>query len=203
MNKIWFTSDTHYHHKNICYGVSEWKNREASTRIFDTLEKMNHAIVDSINSHVEYNDILYMLGDWSFGGIENIWKFRSQLVCENIHLILGNHDHHINKNKVLPHDNVTHAQDLFSSVQNYLEIEINNQIFILFHYPIEEWHEMDRRGSIMLHGHCHHSLDNSDTNLFHKRMDVGIDWKEFRPYSLEEILKIMNKRKLKIHQNSL
>ena len=28
-------------------------------------------------------------------------------------------------------------------------------------------------------------------------MDVGLDWKEFRPYSLDEILKIMEKRKIK------
>jgi calcineurin-like phosphoesterase family protein len=28
-------------------------------------------------------------------------------------------------------------------------------------------------------------------------MDVGIDWEEFRPYSIDEIVKIMNKRNVK------
>jgi len=34
-------------------------------------------------------------------------------------------------------------------------------------------------------------------------MDVGIDWKEFRPYSLDEILEVMNKREFKKHINKL
>ncbi len=44
---------------------------------------------------VKPNDIIYHLGDWSFGGHENIKIFRNRIKCKNIHLILGNHDHHI------------------------------------------------------------------------------------------------------------
>ena len=56
--------------KNICYGVSSWPEKESNCRMFNTLEDMNTAIVKSINSVVGENDILYHLGDWSFGG----WK---------------------------------------------------------------------------------------------------------------------------------
>lgn len=177
---------------------------------------MNNAIVNSINLHVAQDDELYCLGDWSFAGIENIWNFRKQIICKNIHLILGNHDQNIKKNKILPNcwygnydifsdtdEDLTglqvSAQELFTSVQNYLELKIDKQIFVLSHYPIEEWFEMDRKGSIMLHGHVHHKLDNSNLNTIYKRMDVGIDWKEFRPYSLEEILNLMKNRKNKKH----
>ena len=204
MNNIWFTSDTHYSHKNICYGVSEWAGKETSTRKFNSLEEMNNAIVNSINAYVEQSDELYMLGDWSFGGIESIWKFYDRLICKNIHLILGNHDDHIKKNKILPNcsyrdDSGTCAQDLFLSVDNYLEITLNKQPFVLCHYPMEDWYQMNDKGSIMLHGHNHHGLDNSLINSTYRRMDVGIDWEEFRPYSLEEILEKMNKRKIKNH----
>lgn len=101
MGKIYFISDTHYGHTNICKGVSGWSDT-SKCRDFSTVPEMNQAIVDAINSTVDKNDILYHLGDWSFGGIKNIWEFRKQIICENIHLILGNHDHHIQRNKTLP-----------------------------------------------------------------------------------------------------
>ena len=75
--QIWFTSDTHYAHKNICRGVSEWTAAD-KTRDFETLNEMNLQIVKSINDHIGQDDVLYHLGDWSFGGIENIWNFRKQ-----------------------------------------------------------------------------------------------------------------------------
>lgn len=220
IGKIWLTSDTHYNHKNICRGLSNWANKEATTRDFQTLEKMNDTMVNNINSWVMPDDILYHLGDWSFGGIESIWKFRQRIVCKNVHLISGNHDDHIKKNKLLPNcyysgevivDNPnevitlgrcpTYAQELFTSVHNYLELEIDKQIFVLSHYPIDEWYEMDRKGAIMLHGHVHHKFDKLELNTKYRRMDVGIDWKEFRPYSLEEIVRIMSKRDRKEHSS--
>ena len=102
MSNIFFTSDTHYAHKNICVGVSEWDDKTKSCRKFQTLEEMNELIVNNINKYVKENDILYHLGDWSFGGINNIWEFRKRINCKNIYLVPGNHDHHIKKNKILP-----------------------------------------------------------------------------------------------------
>jgi calcineurin-like phosphoesterase family protein len=151
----------------MCYGISAWDGKEINCRRFDILKDMNNAIVNSINSVVKEEDTLYFLGDWSFGGIENIWQFRQRIVCNNIHFITGNHDHHIKKNKELGrtkedseyfnnlglHSIPIYSEDLFISINNYLELEIDKQIFVLSHYPMEEWFEMDR-GSIHLHGHC-------------------------------------------------
>ena len=75
---------------------------------------MNNAIVNSINSVVREDDILIHLGDWSFGGIEQIWEFRKRIQCKNIYLFLGNHDHFIEQNRVLPNcyeDSLGHVQD--------------------------------------------------------------------------------------------
>jgi calcineurin-like phosphoesterase family protein len=216
--RIWFSSDFHYGHKNICRGISEWTDKETTARDFETLDQMNYRIVRNINNVIMPNDILYFLGDWSFGGIENLWKFRKQIYCETIHFIIGNHDKSIKKNKQLPNcwwsnsemfldadtDHVglqVCAESLFTSVQDYLEIVLEGQIFVLSHYPIEEWFEMDRKGAIMLHGHCHHVLDNHNLNKNYKRMDVGIDWHDFRPYEIKEILSIMKNRPNKTHNS--
>ena len=216
MNNIWFVSDTHFMHKNLCLGVSEWDDKEQSCRNFQTLEEMNELIVSNINKYVKEDDILYHLGDWSFGGIENIWKFRKLINCKNIYLVPGNHDHHIKKNKILPnvfeeynvgfvdtipiHDHFSkvYAKELFKEVlpQCYkLKVDKSTEI-IISHYPLEEWENMDK-GSIHLHGHSHHTKDYTDLNMYTKRMDVGMDWEEFRPYSWEEIKEIMKERKIK------
>jgi calcineurin-like phosphoesterase family protein len=195
--KLWFTSDTHYGHTNICRGVSKWKDFNGNvpikqTRDFNTLEDMNDAIVKSINSVVGENDILFHLGDWSFGGFENIAEFRSRILCKNIHLILGNHDHHIENNK----DNI---QRLFSSVNQYLRLSISlypgtilhvgKVDLVLMHYPIASWHNMNDN-VIHLHGHVH--LPPNKKLAQGKAMDVGVDGNFLVPYSLNEITRIMN-----------
>jgi calcineurin-like phosphoesterase family protein len=77
---IWVTSDTHYNHKNICRGVTDWRTQDGSipekqTRNFSNLEKMNNAIVNNINEVVGQDDVLIHLGDWSFGGFEKIQEY--------------------------------------------------------------------------------------------------------------------------------
>lgn len=223
MSNIWFTSDTHHSHKNICIGVSEWDDKAKSCRNFQTLEEMNELIVSNINKYVKEDDILYHLGDWSFGGIENIWKFRKQIKCKNIYLIPGNHDHHIKKNKILPNclikdleqfiygddylnfdinyspNSKIDAKELFTAVLPELtKIVINKQEIVLSHFPLEEWENMDR-GSWMLHGHCHGKFNQSELNLKYKRMDVGLDTNNLKPYSINDIFEIMNNRNIKYH----
>lgn len=64
-----------------------------------------------------------------------------------------------------------------------------NNKFILFHYPIEEWNGYFR-GTIHLHGHQHnhenYNFENLEKNL--KRFDVGVDANYMRPVSIEDII---------------
>ena len=198
-HKIFFTSDTHYGHTNICRGVSNWRDEDGNvpvkqTREFDTLDHMNDKIVESINSVVGENDILFHLGDFSFGGFDNIAEFRSRIVCKNIHLILGNHDHHIERNK-------GDIQRLFSSVNQYLRLSVSfypgttiyqgEHEFVLMHYPIASWHNMND-GVIHLHGHVHLPPDKKLSQG--KAMDVGVDGNNLMPYTLGQIVNIMHKQ---------
>ena len=65
--KVFITSDTHYGHKNICRGVTDWRLPDGGipmdqTRDFDTIEKMNEKIIRNINSVVGEDDVLNPLG---------------------------------------------------------------------------------------------------------------------------------------------
>jgi calcineurin-like phosphoesterase family protein len=132
-----------------------------------------------------------MLGDVSFGGFDNIGIFLERLVCHNIHLILGNHDHHIENNRDF-------VKERFLSVQHYMEININDRNFVLCHYPLQSWHGMNK-GVIHLHGHVHLPENCKFGNG--KKMDVGVDGNGMDPYSIDEIIKIMDKRPVAFEMN--
>lgn len=198
--KLFFTSDTHYNHSNICRSTSNWKTLAGevnigSTRDYASLEEMNTALVTNINDLVGENDILIHLGDWSFGGIDFIREFREQIKCKNIHLVLGNHDHHIKNNK-------NNVQSLFSSVHDYLALDIRivnkrsvQKINIIcMHYPIASWDGLNR-GTIHLHGHVHLPVDKRLSSG--KAMDVGVDGNAMCPISLLEILSMMKTQPIK------
>lgn len=186
--RVFISSDTHYAHKNICRGVTDWRTQDGevpvgSTRDFETIEQMNNRLVNGINNVVGQDDTLIMLGDVSFGGFENIGIFLDRLICKNIHLILGNHDTHIENNR----ENI---QSRFLSVQHYLEVNINDKNFVLCHYPLQSWNGLNK-GVIQLHGHVHLPANRKFGNG--KRMDVGVDGNDMVPYSIDGIIKIMNK----------
>ena len=192
-NKVFVTSDTHYGHKNICRGVTAWRLPDGSipidqTRDFDTIEQMNESIISGINSVVGEDDVLIHLGDWSFGGFENIQKFRDRIVCKEIHLILGNHDHHIENNR-------EDCQDFFASVNHYTKLMYKFETLVLMHYPIDSWDGLNK-GHIHLHGHCH--LPQQKVFGKGRRMDVGIDGNMFfMPYELDNVIKIVKMREIR------
>jgi calcineurin-like phosphoesterase family protein len=196
MSNIWFTSDSHFGHTNIAGPkISSWTS---GYRNFNSVHEMNMALVDGINKYVKEDDILYHLGDWSFGGAQNILQFRSYIVCKNIHLILGNHDQHIVDKEIKYHDTSFNPIELFSSVQDVLEVSHGKNKFFLSHYPHLSWHHA-YKGVIMLHGHEHGSFNHLNKNTL--RMDVGVDSAkmilgEFRPFSIEEVIDLNSRKKI-------
>lgn len=196
--RVFFTSDTHFNHTNICRGVSKWDGKRG-TRDYATLNQMNIDIQDNINMLVGENDILFHLGDWSFGGFESIVDFRNKLNCKNIHLFLGNHDHHILNDR----DGV---RDLFASVNEQRMVTIvmppvvkggksEKYRFVMSHYPLASWQDMGQ-GVMHVHGHIHtpHQFKVGPG----KMMDVGMDGNpDFQPYTLQQVLKLIKDRPIK------
>lgn len=191
---VFVMSDSHFGHKNICRGVTDWRLPDGSipvdqTRDFKTIEKMNETIVNNINSVVGQDDHIVHLGDWSFGGYENIPIFRSRIVCKNIYLICGNHDDHIVDNK-------NGYRGLFTKVYNdRAYMRYGQYRFVLDHYPIQSWRDL-KKGVMMLHGHVH--LPNNLKFGKGRKMDCGMDGHpEFRPYNLSrEIIPMLLKREI-------
>ena len=191
MSNIWLTSDSHFGHTNIAGPkISNWSS---GYRDFNSVHEMNMALVNGINKYVKEDDILYHLGDWSFGGVHNILQFRNLIICKNVHLILGNHDQHIVDKEIKYHDTSFNPIELFSSVQDVLTLDIGKTKIFLSHYSHRVWLG-SHKGVIHLYGHSHGSIPD-----YGKSMDVGVDvafkkFGEYRPFNIGDITNIMSKR---------
>jgi calcineurin-like phosphoesterase family protein len=146
---LFFTSDTHFGHKNII---------NLCQRPFADVLSMNAAIIRDWNRVVTPNDDVWMLGDFS-------WDRKPaqffNLLNGNKHLIYGNHDPR--ETRTLPW--VTQHQ--------YIDLTVlGERNIVLFHYPITDW---DRRhhGSWHLFGHVHGKPQPKHEGA--KCLDVGVD----------------------------
>lgn len=157
--KIFVTSDTHFGHRKVMQFC-------AASRQFDSVEHMNQQMILEWNSRVGPSDIVYHLGDFAYcTKKQTMREIFAQLNGDKI-LIVGNHDH--SDTMKLP----------WVSISYYLEIERDDQKYVMMHYPIEDWNHRNN-GSIHLHGHVHTMPPHPDhpTRLPVKpnRFDVGVD----------------------------
>lgn len=175
---IYFTSDTHYHHSNVI---------KHSNRPFNNVEEMNETLINNWNSVVKNEDEVWHLGDFSFGNQDKTREIFNRL-NGRINIVFGNHDQILKKTKF-------NLSDYLESHQDYKELKINNQLYILMHYPLLTWNK-GHYGSYMLHGHSHGSLNHLNTDI--PRLDVGVDCHNYIPISLDQVNEIMSTRKYQI-----
>ena len=152
---------------------------------------MDQVIFDRINETVGVNDTLYILGDFCFKG-KSPAEYLSRIVCQDVHLILGNHDR---RSDYIDNMSAARIDVGFTSVQEVKEIIYCNQRIFLSHYPHRSW-PASHKGSFHCYGHVHSKLDHEDKALKRKTLDVGVDNtinynKPFgEPWSFKEIQKL-------------
>lgn len=170
---VFFTSDLHLGHESIL---------QMQDRPFDTVEVMNEALINNINSCVHKNDRLYILGDISL----HIPVDEANHLISRIHgrkyLLLGNHD------TIGQKDECKYDPSLFEWIGDYLRISTYDVNIVMMHYPLLSWRKI-ASGSIMLHGHIHASGEYNRKNMTAgiRRFDVGVDANDYQPVSILKI----------------
>lgn len=192
-DKIFFTSDTHFSHKNII---------EYSNRPFDSVAEMDDVLINNWNKTVPTDGLVYHLGDMFFSMSDSrageiIHSLNGQIIQ-----LKGNHDKQAEKIAS------KHPESKYKFLRNpYYEISVHGQFIVLCHYPIISWHKANR-GSYHLHGHCHANLDYNEHKLYGPLIDVGVDNcqvtlkskhpENYRPLSYEEIDILLKHKEFKI-----
>ena len=184
---VFFTSDTHFGHKNII--VFEKENRP-----FQDVSDMDWVLIKNWNSIVDSDDVVIHLGDAAMGDINHTIGLMSKLNGHKI-LVPGNHDSVFSGNKP---DYVQKWMPLYRTVfaeiwpEEYDFSLSNGTEVTLSHFPYDkdERHE-DRyaafqptdRNLPLLHGHVH-----STWAINGRQYNVGVDVHGLKPVSELEII---------------
>ncbi len=164
--KIFFISDTHFDHTNII---------KYCNRPFKNVNEMNIAIVNKWNKFVREDDVVYFLGDMTYGKNHHAIDYWLSKLNGKIFFIRGNHDK----------DKITKAKEL---KDNYL-LEYKEYKFLLIHNPdnkpknFNDW---------IIHGDKHnHDLENYPfINGKRKSINVCAELLDYKPVDLDFILSL-------------
>jgi len=187
---LYVFSDPHFGHINIL------KYEPLRQKILGTtIEDHDKTLLTRINSKVRPEDTLVCLGDFSQMAGGAVRKYREQIKCENVILILGNHDKHS-----VPY----YYRCGFSVVCYEMMIKIAGEFVRLRHHPYRkpwykvifpwQYREKDRakrpinHGSWLLHGHTH---SRQATKVIGKQINVGVDLNNYYPVSQRQLESII------------
>jgi calcineurin-like phosphoesterase family protein len=169
--KKFTTSDIHLFHKNIL-------KFEPESRPFSSLDEMHMVIVNNWNNVVNVYDVVYIIGDVSFGKLTDTIDILTKL-NGNLILIKGNHDHVLSRNPSF--------RNCFVRIEDLLEIKVNGQNYTLCHYPMLSWNK-SHINSYQLFGHLHSRWKGNN-----KQLNVGMDCHNLTPIDFNDIPSLLSK----------
>ncbi len=163
--RVFYIADTHFGHANII---------KHCNRPFDSAEEMDAIMIRNWNSVVGVDDVVFVVGDFSFRGA-SAESYLAQL-NGTVNLIVGNHDK--------PDDYKS-----FASYCDMAKVVHDNHSIILCHYPMAEWdgyyHDV-----VHFFGHIHNNR-NEAAGIMDKvpnAYNVGADLLDFEPKTYEQIV---------------
>lgn len=161
-SKVFLISDLHLDH----YNIIKYCNRP-----FSSVREMNWFIVNNWNNVVKDNDVVYFLGDMSFGKGSREADYWLKKLKGKIIFIKGSHD----KPKKI-------------KTFNEFILEYKHIKFLLIHDPkdAKNWN------SWIVHGHHHnHDLENYPfINGEKKTINMSIELINYKPLDIEELFRL-------------
>ena len=163
MGQALFTSDTHFFHANII---------QHCQRPYADVAEMNAALIQNWNAKVNDGDTVFHLGDFTFGGEENIAIILKQLRGRKI-LIRGNHDRPAWKMLV----------GGFHDVFEGFSMDIDGTKVQMRHVPPKD--DAWKKTGALYHlcGHVHEKWARQGDVI-----NVGVDVSGYEPLTLPELL---------------
>lgn len=164
---IFFTSDTHFGHANMC----KFKNYDGSrVRPFDTFEECDEVMIQNWNEMIRPQDKIYFLGDLTFNKnyADKIMPRLNGRKC----MIRGNHDlYKLNWYSLWFYD--------IRGCHNF-------ENFLMTHIPVHP--ESKGRFKMNIHGHLHGNYvtfpDGSNDPWYR---NVCMDANDYKPVPYEQI----------------
>lgn len=145
---IYYIADCHFFHNAL--------NEKMDKRGFSSCEEMNEYMIKKWNDKVTRADTVVILGDLSFGTVEETNELIHRLKGK-LCLITGNHDKYVKS--------ANFDKDRFEWIDNYRVITDSQKKVVCCHYPIPFYdgqYRLKHSGepkTYMLYGHVHNTRD--------------------------------------------
>ena len=120
--RVWLISDIHFNHnKDFLYG----------DRGFDTVHNMNNQLLKNFKETINYNDIVFILGDNWLGDLNEGWALFQQVPGIK-YLIRGNHDTDTRWDFLTEKSILNPFINILGEAAT---VKIHGYLFFLSHYP--------------------------------------------------------------------
>ena len=176
---MWWTSDHHFGHANII---------RYCARPFTSVDEMDESMVQRWNTLVQPDDVVIVVGDFSFRDEARTTEIVSRLHGEKV-LIRGNHD----KRKTDTYWRRVGFRDVAPSM--HVELEQIGRVWVK--------HEPEPYGStwpVQLNGHVH---EKWKTKAYQSTgqvyINVGVDQWGFAPVSTQELVTLAKEERSRIN----
>ena len=167
---IYLTSDFHFcHNKEFLF----------QGRGFETIDEMNKAIIQNVNSIVMPEDILIIAGDCMLNDNEKGIECLKQLNGIK-KLVIGNHD---TDNRIKRYK----EENIFEEIGYAIRFRYKKESFYISHYP-RYTSNTDKKQVINLYGHLHSKTKINQINP--QGIHIGLDSNDLKPISIEECYRI-------------
>jgi calcineurin-like phosphoesterase family protein len=166
--KVFYTSDTHFWHKNIL---------KYCPRPWSTIEEMNEGMIERWNRAVRPQDIVYHIGDVGFGSTEKLKAIVQRLNGQKI-VIKGNHDDRSNKSMI---------EMGFQAAVPKMERDDGGRRWLLIHNPADAAGE-GAENVLCGHVHQHWARQTNYMKMGIDVINVGVDVRDFTPRTMAELL---------------
>lgn len=171
MGNIYFTSDTHYGHKNIITYCA---------RPFRDVEDMTEQMVNNWNAIVQPDDLVYHLGDFSMGLQANAAEAVRQRLRGQIILVRGNHDR-------------SACLRGFSTVMPHGKLRLAGRNLYLRHIPVEYGEPLPPGTDVHLCGHVHEKWKVKEWGGRPPIINVGVDVWGYKPVTIHQLLSALGR----------
>lgn len=173
---IWFISDTHFGHANILTFMTDEGSLVRPG--FSSVEHMDEHIVARWNSAVRPDDVVYHLGDVTFGTVALLDRIMIRLNGRK-RLILGNHD------KLDANAYRRHFQKILSWRSFDSDVTGCEWTFVACHYPLHPsaFRHDPKMRRFCVHGHTHQRIVRDPGYV-----NVCVERTNYSPVSLEQVL---------------
>lgn len=171
MARVFFTSDLHFGHTNLCLGLRQMSPIES-----------DRLIIDNWNKVVTKKDLVYVLGDITMENQNIIPQYIKQLNGRII-IVGGNHD-------------TRECCEIYHQLGIPVLGCLKYKGFLCTHVPahpyeVQREHKQLFRGNIHGHIHC-----NEDTNLGPLYYNVNTELHNYTPIAFDDLVADFQQRKL-------